>query len=158
MDSIGILVIGIIAVASVAWQIRIFNNIGRSEAAMIPLVGVPAGIGGVITIGVLLYSIFLYIDDGKNFMFFDIITSTFFALVFAIILTLKNFLGALVNGWLAAYSMYHYFEYGELKIWPVMSWVISLIIDSAENYTVILYTLIFMLGSIICGGIAAIID
>lgn len=156
MNSIGILIIGITAVVSIAWQIRIFSNL--SEKTSIPLLAVPAGIGGVITIGVLLYSIFLYIDDGKNFVFFEIIKNTFFALVFTAILTLKNFLGAVVNGWLATYSLYHFFEYGALKIWPVMSWVISLIIDSASNPTVILYTVIFMVGSIICGGIASIID
>lgn len=162
MNPTAVVLIGLVMVASIAWQLWIYDQFDSGEKEkVINLMVVPALIvGSIVILGVLLHSIFSALESSEGFWgnFWSILGVTFSAIIFAIILLIKSIFGPIVNGWIVSYSIYSLFEHGIFKIWPFMTWVISLIFEFADQTITITYTVIFMLSSIICAGIASLTD
>jgi len=130
MSQLGIVIIGIIILISIGWQLKIIEKISYSDGARGTVLGIPLAIGAVITFGVLVYSVFLFMDDTKSIEFSYVVKHTIRALAFTIIIMFKSYLGPIFNGWLASYSVYNYFEHNIFEVWPFMNWIISLIIEA----------------------------
>jgi hypothetical protein len=152
MSSICILIIGAIVVGSVTWQILLFAEL----EVMAPVVLIPpALIGAIVVAGVLVYSIFLWFDPAKTGTgLFEIGVRFFWALLFLIILAVENVFGPSVLGLNAAYTIYNYCEHGVFEILPVMAWTIKLLIHAAPQSVITTYTIIFLLISAACNGVA----
>ena len=155
MSQLGIVIIGIIVLLSIIWQVTIFKKINYDSESLGLLLGPPLGIGAVITFGVLVYSIFLFMDETKSISFVYVVKHTVMAIIFTVIIMFKSFLGPMFNGWLASYSAYNYFEHNIFEVWPFMNWIISLVIEAPGDVATFVYTAIFMsLSLFLSGGVA----
>ena len=155
MSQLGIVIIGIIVVISISWQLVVFTKLSDDSDSIGLLLGVPLLIGAVITFGVLVYSIFLFMDETKSISFSYVVKHTIMAISFTVIIMFKTYLGPMFNGWLASYSAYNYFEHNIFEVWPFMNWIISLVIEIPGDTATLVYTGIFMVLSLfLSGGVA----
>lgn len=154
MNSFGIIIIGAVIVASLAWQAALFNKVFGHGAASVVLV--PAALlGAIVVAGVFVYSLFLWIDPARpDVGFIVFISNVFFAVIFALILATKVAFGPIVLGINVAFTIYNYFEHGILKIWPVMAWIVELVVHQASHPVVIVYTIIFLLFTAVLNSLA----
>lgn len=118
----------------------------------------PAGLGLLITIGLTIMALLAWLDPNQVLPE-PVIAYTFSALLFTLIIIVKNVVGPITNGYLACYAIYHWATYGEPRLWPLMQWVIGLVVDvGSMSSAALIYTVIFIIISLVTNGIGAIAD
>jgi len=159
MNPYGVLIVGTVALIAFAWQAALFKKIGENQEARRLLFLPPAIIAPIVFWGITIYGIFLLMDSTRSdFGVGAFIGMVFFAIVFSALLYLKTIFAPLVNGMICCYAIYKYFEHGTLSLWPFMRWIVSLVVYSAGDMAVAIYTVLFMFGSLLCGGLASMVQ
>jgi hypothetical protein len=159
MNAWGVIVIGVIAVSSGIFQFRVWGKMldgeGRKTVFFPPFLA-----AGVVGCGAALYAIFRFVDPASDAhgQMLLMLGSLFGAAFFVLVVMAKSSAAFVVSGLVCAYSAYQYFEYGLFKILPVMEWIVGLLIHDASQGIVLAYTAVFVFGSVITNGIAAIAD
>ncbi len=153
MNPVIYLIIGIIFTIGIWWQINIFRDLQWINVELPKSIAAPVVLGGVILGIAILYSIFLLITDpGDQNTQNDALGITLGAMFFGVILTLKTMFGPILNACIISYAIYMYDERGGIEVWPVMEWIVHLFLANAGRDIVILYTLAFLVFSLIVNG------
>ncbi|KFB66858.1 hypothetical protein [Candidatus Accumulibacter vicinus] len=140
MDSLPVIFVGIIGLASLVWQCKLFVE----DAGDCP-VRVMSGlvISAIIMIGVIFYSSFLLFDaQVKNYTILSAAKSIGLALVFGFLFTLKSYFGPLVLGYVASYSVYMFFQHDILVIAPIINWLLGLLFPNIPWWLNLTYTVV----------------
>ena len=154
MNPWGVTIVGIIMLISIAWQIGVLMSIFEGAGAPI-IFGPPSALGAAVILGELLYSIFTWLDgQTSDFGPLQIMYNVGKAVLFSIILVIKVFIGPMILGKNASYSVYNYFQHNIIEIWPVMRWIVGLIFENAPDPIVLVYTIGFSIFSMVCAGFA----
>ena len=74
------------------------------------------------------------------------------AMLFCIIFGLMTFFAPLVNAWLISYSAYMFQDTGAIIIWPIMEWMVGLLIGGKSSGVALAYTVFFVVYTLILSG------
>lgn len=152
MDSLPVILVGIIGLVSVVWQFKLFEEDGHGDFPVRLTSGLV--ISAIILIGVVFYSSYLLFDDQvKNYTILSAAKSIGLAVVFGFLFTVKSYFGPLVLGYVAGYSIYMFFQHDKLVIAPVIDWLLGLLFSNIPWWLDLTYTVVLGLYLIAVSGL-----
>ncbi len=166
MDSLPVIIVGIIGLVSVGWQFKLLENdqlVGRFgyrsrylyDLDHLPL-RLKSGlvVGAIILVGVVFYSSYLLFDPKiTNYTILSAAKCVGLALVFGLLFVLKSYFGPLVLGYVAGYSVYMFFQHDKLIIAPVVDWLLGLLFAHIPPWLDMSYTILLSLYLITVSGL-----
>ncbi|MBL8398954.1 MAG: hypothetical protein JNL84_12580 [Candidatus Accumulibacter sp.] len=153
MDSLPVILVGIIGFISIVWQFILIFIKDQSSDFPVRLIG-GFLVSAVILIGVVFYSSYLLFDSQvKDYTILSAGKSIGLALVFGILFMLKSYFGPVVLGYVAGYSIYMFFQHDKLVISPIIDWLLGLVFSNIPWWLGGAYTVLLALYLIVVSGI-----
>jgi hypothetical protein len=153
MDSLPVIIIGIVGLVSIGWQVILIE---RDQGGDFPK-RVASGliVSAIIIIGVTFYSSYrLFFDSAvKDYSVLSAAKGIGLAVVFGFLFTVKSYFGPLVLGYVAGYSVYMFFEHDVLVVAPVVKWLLGLLFSNMPQWLGMAYTVVLSLYLIVVSGL-----
>lgn len=140
--------LGGIIVGGIFWQVYLFKR--DSERAHAPIrIIIPAILGGLILIGIIVYSLIaIYADNRSIYDWKDFGYYFLRCLVLFLSFLLKSTFGPIFTSIIVAMLVYFLFEYGEFRIWSFIRVFLDWIFSSFPKWMETLYiTTLFLVAT-----------
>jgi hypothetical protein len=163
MNAVPIIIVGFIMLIGLGWQGYLIGEKdskknwekdgppGRLYA--------PLAVGMIVILGVFVYGLICLFDSKKtDYKFETFLLWNAKAIVFALVLNLKSYLGPLTASFCLSCEVYFLFEYGQLRPIPLLSALAGWVFEFAPDAISAVYLVISVLYCLVSSGIESATD